>query len=72
MILVDSSAWIEVLNRRAAGMFRYEVYGDEVVTCLPVMQEVLQGISDERAFHLAKAAFADIRILREPTHTRNL
>jgi predicted nucleic acid-binding protein len=66
MILVDSSAWIWVLNRRATDSYRAAVAGDEVVTCLPVMQEVLQGIDDERTFHFAKAAFADIPILENP------
>lgn len=36
------------------------------MTCLPVMQEVLQGIDDKAAFHVAAAAFADIRILENP------
>lgn len=66
MILVDTSAWIQVLNRRATHSYRAAVLGDEVVTCLPVMQEVLQGIDDDRAFHFAKAAFADIPILEDP------
>ena len=66
MILVDTSAWIEVLRGRAGDRYRDAVTGDEVVTCLPVMQEVLQGIDDERAFHVAVAAFADIPILENP------
>lgn len=66
MILVDSSAWIEILrgNRREA--FAEAVAGEEVVTCLPVIQEVLQGIDDDDAFHLASSAFADIRIVENP------
>jgi predicted nucleic acid-binding protein len=66
MILVDTSVWIRVLNRRATDSFLAAVDQDEVVTCLPVMQEVLQGIDDPRAFLFAKAAFADIRILEDP------
>lgn len=66
MILVDTSAWIEVLRGRAGHRYAEAVTGDEVVTCLPVMQEVLQGIDDERAFHVAVAAFADIPILENP------
>jgi predicted nucleic acid-binding protein len=58
MILVDTSVWIRVLNRRATDSFLAAVDQDEVVTCLPVMQEVLQGIDDARAFLFAKAAFA--------------
>jgi predicted nucleic acid-binding protein len=66
MILVDTSAWIEVLRGRAADQYAQAVAGDEVVTCLPVMQEVLQGIDDEIAFRVAVAAFADIPILENP------
>ena len=66
MILVDTSAWIEVLRGRAGDRYHTAISGDEVVTCLPVMQEVLQGIDDERAFHIAVAAFADIPILENP------
>ena len=51
MWLVDTSAWVEffrpprrlVLEDLAPG-------GGPIVTCLPVIQEVLQGIDDERAF----------------------
>jgi|ERR1051325_204534 predicted nucleic acid-binding protein len=66
MILVDTSAWIEVLGGRATQRYLDAVRGEEVVTCLPVMQEVLQGIDDRRAFHVAMAAFADIVILENP------
>src|SRR3982750_2547683 len=66
MILVDTSAWIEVLRGRAKERFAAAIAGEEVVTCLPVMQEVLQGIDDNVAFHVAAAAFADIRILENP------
>ena len=66
MILVDTSAWIEVLRGRARDRYAEAVAGEEVVTCLPVMQEVLQGIDDDRAFHLAAAAFVDIPILENP------
>ena len=66
MILVDTSVWIEILRGRAGEQFAAAIAGDEVVTCLPVMQEVLQGIDDEAAYHVALAAFTDIRILENP------
>lgn len=54
MRLVDTSAWIELL-RRPQRLSLEDLSGSgEIVTCLPVIQEVLQGIGDERAF-------ADIR-----------
>lgn len=66
MILVDTSAWIEVLRGRAGQRYRDAVRGEEVVTCLPIVQEVLQGLDDDSAFHVTTAAFADIRVLENP------
>ena len=66
MILVDSSAWIEVLRGNRREEFARATAADEVVTCLPVMQEVLRGIDDDDAYHVAAAAFADIRMLEDP------
>ncbi len=64
-----TSAWVEILRGQARERFATAIAGEEVVTCLPVMQEVLQGIDDNAAFHVAAAAFADIRILEDPlTH----
>lgn len=52
MLLVDTSVWIEVFRRPS----RFELSSvadlDEVVTCLPVIQEVLQGFSQEHAFRI--------------------
>jgi len=66
MILVDTSAWIEILRGNRRQEFARATAGDEVVTCLPVIQEVRQGIDDNDAYHVAAAAFADIRTLEEP------
>lgn len=56
-LLVDTSAWIEVFRRRPRVTIE-DVAGDldRVVTCLPIIQEVLQGFNDERAFRLAHTA----------------
>src|SRR5688572_7429117 len=62
----QSPFWIEVLRGRAGDRYAHAVADDKVVTCLPVMQEVLQGIDDDRAFHVAMAAFADIPVLEDP------
>jgi len=70
MILVDTSAWIEVIRGRARDRFSSAVVGDVAVTCLPVMQEVLQGIDDEATYHLTVAAFADIPIIESPMSSR--
>jgi predicted nucleic acid-binding protein len=66
MILVDSSVWIEVLRGNRRDEFARATADEEVVTCLPVMQEVLQGIDDDDAYRVAAAAFADIRKLEDP------
>ena len=56
-LLVDTSAWIEVFRRRPRVSLE-QVAGDldRVVTCLPIIQEVLQGFDDERAFRVAHTA----------------
>ena len=66
MQLVDTSAWIEVF-RRPAGLRIDDLGGlDDVVTCLPVVQEVLQGFRDERAFRLAREAMLALPIVESP------
>ena len=66
MLLLDTSAWIEVF-RRPAGLDLEALGGlDEVVTCLPVVQEVLQGFRDERAFRVAREAMFALPIVESP------
>ncbi len=67
MELVDTSVWVEVF-RRGSRITLDEVVRerDEVVTCLPVVQEVLQGFDDERAFAVARLAFEAIPCLDSP------
>ena len=66
MLLVDSSAWIELLRKPAR--LRPEDIGDldEVVTCLPVVQEVLQGVREEAAFRRASSAMWSFPIVESP------
>jgi predicted nucleic acid-binding protein len=56
-LLVDTSAWIEIFRRRPR-ITLDQLAGDldRVVTCLPIIQEVLQGFDDERAFRVAHEA----------------
>ena len=66
MLLVDTSAWIEVF-RRPAGLDLASVGGlDQVVTCLPVVQEVLQGFRDETAFRVARSAMLALPCVESP------
>jgi predicted nucleic acid-binding protein len=39
---------------------------EEVVTCLPVIQEVLQGFGDERAYRLAKESLFAFPLVDSP------
>ncbi len=66
MTLVDSSVWIEVFRRRAPLALTTLVEFDDVVTCLPVVQEVLQGFGDERAFRLAREAMLSMPMVESP------
>lgn len=66
MLLVDTSAWIEVF-RRPRRFDLDEVGGlDEVVTCLPVVQEVLQGFRDEAAYRVAREAMLALPRVESP------
>ena len=66
MLLVDTSAWIEVF-RKPARLDLDDIGGlDEVVTCLPVMQEVLQGFRDEAAFRVAREAMLALPCIESP------
>jgi predicted nucleic acid-binding protein len=56
-LLVDTSAWVEVFRRpQRIRLAQIAEDLDRVVTCLPVIQEVLQGFDDERAFRIAHTA----------------
>jgi hypothetical protein len=66
VLLVDTSAWIEVFRKPA----RMEIGRlgdlDAIVTCLPVIQEVLQGFVDETAFRTAREAMWSLPVVESP------
>jgi predicted nucleic acid-binding protein len=64
--LVDSSVWIEVFRARRPFDLEATVAMDDVVTCLPVVQEVLQGFSDEGTFRIARDAMLALPIVEAP------
>ncbi len=66
MTLVDTSVWIAVFRRSAPFDLASALDFDDVVTCLPVLQEVLQGFSDEGAFRLAHDAMFALPIVESP------
>jgi predicted nucleic acid-binding protein len=66
-LLVDTSAWIEIFRRPPA--ITLEHLGgdlDRAVTCLPIIQEVLQGFRDEPAFRAARAAMYSLPCVESP------
>lgn len=66
MFLVDSSVWVEVF--RKPSRFQLQSIGgiEEVVTCLPIIQEVLQGFRDEGAFRVARDAMMALPAVESP------
>lgn len=56
MTLVDTSVWIAVFRARKPLDLARLVPFDDIVTCLPVIQEVLQGFRDEAAHRRARSA----------------
>lgn len=66
MVLVDTSVWVEVFRRRPRVRLEELIDFDEVVTCLPVVHEVLQGFRDEAAFVTARDALRAFPIVESP------
>ena len=66
MLLVDTSAWIEVFRKPARVDLGQLGDLDEIVTCLPVIQEVLQGFTDEAAFRTAREAMWSLPVVESP------
>jgi predicted nucleic acid-binding protein len=69
VLLVDTSVWIEAF-RKPAGIHLDEVCAfDEIVICLPVVQEVLQGFLDDRTYRVAREAMLSFPIVESPLKT---
>ena len=66
MVLVDTSVWIEVLRRPQRLRLESVVDFDDVVTCLPVVQEVLQGFDNDHAYLIARGAMLALPIVESP------
>jgi predicted nucleic acid-binding protein len=66
MILVDTSAWIETFHINPTFNLTDVIDFDDVVTCLPILQEVLQGFRDERAFRKAREAMLALPMVGAP------
>ena len=66
MILVDTSVWVQMLRSRQPLDLLAHANLDEVTTCLPVIQEVLQGISEERFYRKAYQALFSLPVVESP------
>ena len=54
MVLVDTSVWIEFFRKDNPADLETTTDLDDIVTCLPVIQEVLQGFNNQHAFQIAE------------------
>jgi len=66
VFLVDTSVWIEVFKKNSVLRIEQVVSIDEMVTCLPIVQEVLQGFRDDLAFRRAREAMLAFPCLDSP------
>ena len=66
MILVDTSIWIAFFRESSDLDIQDVVDLDDVVTCLPVVQEVLQGFDDQRAYLRARESMIAFPIVESP------
>ena len=66
MVLVDTSVWIEVFRKPSRLQLDSVVNFDDIVTCLPVVQEVLQGFDSEPAFSRAREAMLAFPVVESP------
>jgi predicted nucleic acid-binding protein len=70
VVLVDTSAWVEVFRKPSRLRLEDVVDFDEVVTCLPVVQEVLQGFTSDIAFRAARDAMLALPAVESPIGER--
>jgi len=66
VVLVDTSVWIQVFRRGSTLNLESVVDLDDVVTCGPVIQEVIQGFDEERAFRVARDSMLALPVLENP------
>jgi hypothetical protein len=66
VLLVDTSIWIEIFRKPPRLRLEELTELDDVATCLPVIQEVLQGFRDERAFRTAREAMLALPVVELP------
>jgi len=68
VVLVDTSVWIATFRKRRPLDLEGVVDLEDVVTCLPIVQEVLQGFRDEAAYRKAREAMLSFPRVDDPLH----
>jgi predicted nucleic acid-binding protein len=66
VVLVDSSVWIGLFRKSSPLRLESYVDFDDIVTCLPIVQEVLQGFDSEPAFVRARESMLALPIIESP------
>ena len=66
MILLDTSAWIEFFKKNSNFKLNLLYNPNEIYLCLPVYQEILQGIGDNNIYLLIKKALDSSNFLENP------
>ncbi|MFP4432759.1 MAG: PIN domain-containing protein [Spirochaetaceae bacterium] len=66
MYLVDTSVWIRHFSKRDSFDLRSICRPEERVLCLPVYQEILQGIGEDTAFRRMKIIMENAVIVDDP------
>lgn len=66
MVLVDTSVWIEVFRKTKPLDLERIVERDEIATCLPVVQEVLQGFREEKVFRVTRQSMLSMPVVESP------
>jgi hypothetical protein len=66
LTLVDTSVWVMTFGKNDPLDIESIVDFDDIVTCLPVIQEVTQGFRDERAFRHARDAMLSLPMVESP------
>jgi predicted nucleic acid-binding protein len=70
MFLVDTSAWILHFSKASAFDLRDHCPPEERVLCLPVYQEILQGIRDEATFRSVRSILRSASFVESPLTAR--
>ena len=66
VILVDTSIWIQLFRARRPLDLDALIDFDDIVTCLPIVQEVLQGFREEAAYRPARESMLSLPIIESP------